>query len=195
MTKISALLLVLLIAAYTAKTSRTQGESQVQDQNSSGATAKPDPATQVTIAVGSEIGVSRDLFKVGEAILVTITMTNSSTESQNVCLSANLYQNLPVLTKDGGPVPIMKWTSEVRTIAQRDRTCQEINLPEKIVLSPKMQRSVDWFTLVDSTVPTGVEAWYDTLKPGRYELSLQRRIDCCDGGMVQSNKTSFTVVP
>ena len=193
MTKISAMLLVLLIAANTAKTSRTPGEPQVQDRISSGATATPQP--QVTIAVGSEIGVSKDLFKVGDAILVTITMTNSSTEPQNVCLSANLYQNLPVLTKDGEPVPIMKWTSEVRTIVQRDKTCQDINLPDKVVLNPGTQKSIDWFTLVDSTVPTGGEAWYDTLRPGRYELTLQRRIDCCDGVMLQSNKTSFTVAP
>lgn len=146
-------------------------------------------------AVGSEIAQAKDLFKVGEAILVTITMTNSSTEPQNVCLSANLYQNLPVLTKNDEPVAIMKWTSEVRTIVQHDKTCQDINLPEKIVLGPKTQKAVDWFTLVDSTVATGAEAWYDTLTPGKYELSIQRRIDCCDGVMAQSNKTSFTVVP
>jgi len=189
------MLIVVVIAANTQTDSKRRDKSQLQDQNSSSATAKPQPAPEITIAVGSEIGLAKGLFKVGEAILVTITMTNSSTDPQNVCLSANLYQNLPVLTKDGKPVPIMKWTSEVRTIAQRDRTCQDINLPEKIVLSPKTQKAVDWFTLVDNTVPTGAEAWYDTLKPGRYELSLQRRMDCCDGVMMQSNKTSFTVVP
>ena len=193
MTKISALLIVALMAVNPAKTSKAPSELQPHDQN--GATAKQQPAPQVTIAVGSEIGVSKDLFKVGEAILVTITMINSSPEPQNVCLSANLYQNLPVLTKDGEPVAIMEWTSEVRTIVQRDKTCQDINLPEKITLSPKTKKAVDWFTLVDSTVPTGADAWYDTLTPGRYELSIQRRFDCCDGVMVQSNKTSFTVVP
>lgn len=195
MTKIFAILIVVLIAVNTAKTSRAPGESQQQDQNSPGATAKAQPAPQITIAVGPEIGMAKDLFKVGEAILVTITMTNSSTEPQKVCLSSNLYQNLPMLTTDGEPVPIMRWTSKVRMIAQHDKTCQDINLPDKVVLSPKSQKIVDWFTLVDNTVSTGAEAWYDTLKPGRYELSLQRRIDCCDGVMVQSNKTSFTVVP
>jgi hypothetical protein len=195
MTKIIALSIGLIIVANTQTDRKARDESQLQDQNSSVATAKLQTATQVTIAVGAELGIAKDLFKVGEAILVTITMTNSSTAPQNVCLSANLYQNLPLLTKDGEPVPIMKWTSEVRTIAQRDRTCQDINLPEKVVIGPNTQKSLDWFTLVDSTVPTGVEAWYETLKPGKYELSLQRRLDCCDGVMVQSNKTSFTIVP
>jgi hypothetical protein len=195
MTKIFAMFIVVVIAVNTAKTSRVPGGSQQQDQNSSGATAKAQAAAQVMIAVGPEIGIAKDLFKVGEAVLVTITMTNSSTEPQNVCLSANLYQNLPVLTKDGEPVAIMKWASKVRMIAQHDKACQDINLPDKIVLSPKSQKIVDWFTLVDGTVSTGAEAWYDTLKPGTYELLLQRRLDCCDGVMVQSNKTSFTVVP
>ena len=196
MTKTIPILMGLIIAGNTqAPTSKAAAQSQLQDQPNAGATAKVQPATQVTIAVGPEIGVSKDSFKVGEALLVTITMTNASTDPQSVCLSANLYQNLPVLTKDGEPVAIMKWTSQVRTIAQHDKTCQDINLPEKIVLSPKTAKLVDWFTLVDSSVPDGAEAWYDTLKPGKYELSIQRRLDCCDGVLVQSNKTSFTVVP
>jgi len=31
--------------------------------------------------------------------------------------------------------------------------------------------------------------------PGKYELTMQRRLACCDGPMVESNKTSFEVVP
>jgi hypothetical protein len=108
-TKISAMLILLLIAANTARISSAQGESQRQDLR---VTAKSQTAPQVTIAVGPEIGMAKDVFKVGEAILVTITMTNSSMEPQNVCLSANLYQNLPVLTKNDAPVAITKWTSE-----------------------------------------------------------------------------------
>src|SRR5581483_4457746 len=151
--------------------------TQTRNQNTSEATTKPDAATQVAIAVGSTIGGSKDRFKVGEAILVTIMMTNTSTLPQTVCLSANVYQNLPMLTKDGEPVAILKWASDVRRIAEHDRTCQDDNLPERIVLTPKTQQMVDWFTLVDSAVPSGADVWYDTLKPGKYELSLQRRLN------------------
>jgi hypothetical protein len=83
----------------------------------------------------------------------------------------------------------------VRQIATHDETCKDINLPEKIVLDARAQKDVDWFVLVDSTVPSGAEAWYESLQPGKYELSLQRRLDCCDGPTLESNKITFTVVP
>jgi hypothetical protein len=156
---------------------------------------KPQPTMQLTITAGTEIGQSTDRFKVGDPILVTLTMTNMATAPQSVCLSSNLYQNLPTLTKDGQLVPIAKWTSSVRQIAKHDETCKDINLPEKIVLDPKAQKDVDWFVLVDSTVSNGAESWYESLQPGKYELSLQRRLDCCDGPTLESNKITFTVVP
>lgn len=178
MTKTIALLLGLIIAAL----------NQVASTE-----VKPQPGTRLTITAGTEIGETRDQFKVGEPILITITMNNTTASPQNVCLSANLYQNLPKLTKDGQAVPIMNWTSRVRQIEESDETCKNINLPEKIVLDPKTEKQVDWFVLVDSSVSTGAEAWYDTLPPGKYELSLQRRLDCCDGPMLQSNQITFTV--
>jgi hypothetical protein len=38
-------------------------------------------------------------------------------------------------------------------------------------------------------------AWYETLQAGTYELLIERRLSCCDGPMVESNKVSFEVVP
>ena len=32
-------------------------------------------------------------------------------------------------------------------------------------------------------------------KARKYELTIQRRLACCDGPMVESNKISFEVVP
>jgi hypothetical protein len=150
---------------------------------------------QLTIRAGTEIGESKDRFRVGDSILITLTMTNTSADPQNVCLSSNLYQNLPRLTKDGQLIPIMKWTSSVRRIAKHDETCKDINLPQKVGLDPKAQKDIDWFVLVDSNVSTGAESWYDSLLPGKYELSIQRRLDCCDGPTVESNKITFTVMP
>jgi len=159
------------------------------------AQARAQAPLQLTIRAGTEIGESRDRFKVGDPILITLTMTNTAMNPQNVCLSSNLYQNLPKLTRDGQLIPIMKWTSSVRQIAKHDETCKDINLPQKIVLDPKAQKDIDWFVLVDSSVSTGAESWYDALPPGTYELSLQRRLDCCDGPTLESNKITFTVVP
>jgi hypothetical protein len=159
------------------------------------AQTKAQAPLQLTITAGNEIGESKDQFKVGDTILITLTMTNTATAPANVCVSSNLYQNMPRLTKDGQLIPIMKWTSSVRRIAKHDQTCKDINLPQKVVLDPKAQKDIDWFVLVDSSVSTGAESWYDSLPPGRYELSLQRRLDCCDGPTLESNKITFTVVP
>jgi hypothetical protein len=175
MTKTIALLIGLIIAA----SAQTRAQAPLQ----------------LKITAGTEIGESRDRFKAGDPILITLTMTNTAADPQNVCLSSNLYQNLPKLTKDGQLIPIMKWTSSVRQIAKHDETCKDINLPQKIVLDPKAQKDIDWFVLVDSTVSTGAESWYDALQPGTYELSLQRRLDCCNGPTLESNKITFTVVP
>lgn len=179
MSKTIFLLMALIIA--------TSVQTGAQDQTK--------PQLNLSITAGPAIGESSNRFKVGDAILITLTMTNTATDSQSVCLSSNLYQNLPRLTKDGQLVPIMNWTSSVRKIAKHDDTCEDINLPEKIVLDPKAQKTVDWFILVDSNVSMGAESWYDALPPGNYELSLQRRLDCCNGPMLESNKITFTVVP
>jgi hypothetical protein len=51
----------------------------------------------------------------------------------------------------------------------------------------------DWLVLVDGHTSEVTEAWYDSLPAGKYELTIQRRLDCCNGPMVESNKISFEV--
>lgn len=63
------------------------------------------------------------------------------------------------------------------------------------MLRPNESKVVDWFVVVDSTISTGSLAWYDSLPAGKYELSIQRRLGCCDGPMVESNKINFAIVP
>jgi len=65
-----------------------------------------------------------------------------------------------------------------------------------LVLKPNESMPTDWFVLVDdSRQSTGAEAWYDALPPDKYELSIQQRLGCCAGPMIQSNKMTFEVVP
>jgi hypothetical protein len=54
---------------------------------------------------------------------------------------------------------------------------------------------VDWFILAEGKTPMGDLAWYETLQPGKYELSTQRRLGCCEGPLVESNKITFEVTP
>ena len=194
------LILIAFIAALTvpAGNSIRSQQNQIQKQTSASALAPPEGVIKVTIATASGLlGPPADTYKVGSQIPVTITMTNTSAQPLNACISSDLYQNLPKLTKDGALLPYMKWQSYERLTAQRNQTCKEedLTLPEPVLLKPNEPTMADWFVLVDSRTSTGAEAWYDSLPPGKYELTIQRRFACCDGPMVGSNKISFEVVP
>ena len=140
------------------------------------------------------LGPPATRYKVGQEIPVAITMTNTSKDAVYACISSDVYQDLPTLTRDGKVVPYMSWESYETMNAKRDHTCETENIPEPVLLKPNEPRVADWFVLV-ADASGGADAWYDTLAPGKYELTIQRRFDCCDGPMVNSNKISFEVVP
>ena len=165
-------------------------------QPSTGNVPTSESAIKLTIQTAREsLTAITDRFHAGDQILVPITMTNTSANPVTVCISSDLYQDMPELKKNGVTVSIMDWQSDVRRGAQRDNTCKELNLPQMIELNPNESQMVDWLVLVDSKIPTGADSWYDPLSPGKYELSIQRRLSCCDGSRVQSNKISFEVLP
>ena len=195
MTKV-ILLLIASIATVSTLTVNSEQPHQAKSPQQASQTAPPatESAIKVTITtVASSLGPPTDHYKVGDQIPVTITMTNNSSAAVSACISSDLYQNLPKLTKDGQVIPYMQWQSYVRLAAQRDGTCKELNLPEPVLLMPNKPVMADWFVLMDSKTSSGAEAWYDTLPPGKYELMIQRRLRCCDGPMVQSNKISFEI--
>ena len=149
---------------------------------------------KVTIATTDGfLGPAATRYKVGEQIPVTITMTNTSKDAMYTCISSDLYQDLPTLTRDGKVVPYMNWQSYETMNAKRNHMCEEENLPEPVLLRPSEPRVADWFVLV-ADGSGGADAWYDSLPAGKYELTIQRRFDCCDGPMVESNKISFEVI-
>lgn len=153
-------------------------------------------AVRVNITTGGGVfGAPKDRYRVGQRIPVSITMTNTSDSAVQVCVSGSLYQDRPALTKDGEPVSYSEWQSQTLRASQSDKACADVDLPEPIKLQPKASHVVDWFILADSVRSTGAMAWYDSLQPGKYELSIQRRLTCCDGPMIQSNKIRFEVVP
>ncbi|MCM3869106.1 MAG: hypothetical protein ND895_00235 [Pyrinomonadaceae bacterium] len=198
----TTLILISFVTALAAAVGNGRGTNPAQSPAPSPGEASQKGSTSqergvmVTIAtVGSFLEPPTDRYKVGDQIPVTINMTNTTTAPQYVCLSSDLYQDLPKLTRNGELVPFMNWQSYERLNAQRNHVCQEQNLPEMILLKPNEPKKVDWFVLVDSGTSTGAEAWYDALPPGKYELTIQRRLGCCDGPMIESNKINFEVVP
>ena len=152
-------------------------------------------AIKVTIATTSGfLGKPTNRYKVGEQIPVTITMTNTAKEPLYTCVSSDLYQDLPTLTRDGSLVSYPNWQSYEEGNVNRNHLCEKENLPEPVLLRPNEPTVADWFVLVDDKT-SGAESWYDSLPPGKYELTIERRLTCCDGPMITSNKISFEVVP
>jgi hypothetical protein len=195
MTKV-ILLLIASITALSTLTGNPKPPPQDKSPQQASQTAAPPAASAIKVTIttiASSLGPPTDHYKVGDQIPVAITMTNNSSAPVSACVSSDLYQNLPKLTKDGKVIPYMQWQSDVRLAAQRDNTCRELNLPEPVLLMPNKPVMADWFVLMDSKTSSGAEAWYDTLPPGKYELMIQRRFSCCDGPMVESNKISFEI--
>jgi hypothetical protein len=122
-------------------------------------------------------------------------MTNTSDQPVQVCVSGTLYQDRPRLLRDGQPVPYLDLLSEMLEGAQEEKACLDVDLTEPIILQPEEERVVDWFILAEGSNPVGDMAWYEPLRAGKYELSIQRRISCCDGPILESNEISFEVVP
>lgn len=184
------------VAAVGTQQSKSQTPpDQSLAVNTDVGTAPKQTNIKINIAtVGSAFGPPTTTYKAGDRIPIAITMTNISNADVFACVSSDLYQNLPKLTRDGKPVPLMNWQSYELANAQRNHICERENLPEPIMLKPNESKLVDWFVLSDNPGSGEGEAWYDPLPPGKYELTIQRRLACCDGPMIVSNTTSFEVV-
>jgi hypothetical protein len=92
-------------------------------------------------------------------------------------------------------VPYITGQMQILHTVETDRTCSKLDVLDPVILKPKESRVVDWFILAEGSQLLGDMAWYEPLRPGKYELSIQRRLGCCDGSMFQSNKINFEVVP
>jgi hypothetical protein len=185
-----------LLLCTSAAVSYRGGSYAAQQQRDARPLTEQERAIKVSITTGGGLfGPLQDRYRVGQRVPVSITMTNTSDQPVQVCVSGTLYQDRPALLRDGQPVPYLKLQSEMLRAAQADKTCLKDDLPEPIILQPKEARVVDWFIVAEGSTPMGDLAWYEPLRAGKYELSMQRRLGCCDGPAVESNKISFEVVP
>ena len=195
----ATILLISVIFALSGSTtnSRRSDLPGTQPQESERALADQPSAIHLTIAtVAPMLGPPTNRYRMGEQVPITIGMTNTSNQPTEACVSSDLYQDLPKLTKNGRLIPYAKWQTDMLHDAKADQTCQHDDLPETILLRANEPAVVDFLILVDDNqLSTGALSWYDPLSPGVYELSIQRRLGCCDGPMIESNKISFEVVP
>lgn len=185
-------LLILTAFAMAMAQSPQQSPQQTTDRP----LTPQERAIKVTIATTAGfLGQPTKRYKVGEQIPVTITMTNTSTQPIYTCISSDLYQDLPKLTRDGKLVPYTNSQSYETMYAKRNHICEEENLPEPVLLRPNEPTVADWLVLSDNSPSGEADVWYDSLPVGKYELTIQRRLACCDGPMVESNKINFEVAP
>jgi hypothetical protein len=162
-------------------------------QEKTGAAAAPVSASsiQVTITTGGGLsGPVKSQFKVGENIPVVISMTNTADKSTKYCLSTSLFQNRPQLTRDGQLIPYLTNLPQQMDKDDAIQRCERSDARRFQELQSKQTRVVDWLTISQMGI-----AWYEHLPVGPYELVLMRRVECCQGPWLESNKVSFDVVP
>jgi hypothetical protein len=201
MRKLIVLLIIIapLLSVLAAGTS--QGVIRTASQNGGPqATVGEGGAVKVTITTGGGLfGPAKDRYRVGERVPVVISMTNQGRDPVYVCDSSTLYQDRPSLTRDGRPVPYLDLQKLMMNASEGDKTCEkldeELNIVEQRLLKPGEKAVVDWFILAEGKTPMGDLAWYETLQPGKYELTTRRLLGCCEGSFVESDKISFEVEP
>ena len=183
-------LIALLLVAVVLCGLQPRGTRAGQEEAGAAAPVSDGPV-KVTIATGGgPYGPAKDKFKVGEEIPVVVTMTNTGDAPAKYCLSTTVIQNRPQLERDGQPLPYLTNLPQRVDNETATERCENSPFRRFYELQPKQTRVVDWIEISRRNID-----WYGSLPPGHYELVLQRRVECCKGRMLKSNKIAFEVVP
>ncbi len=195
----AALVLIMMLSGIT-RADRPDCVPSEEKQQSNSATSQitqiNNNQIKITIATGGGLfGPTKDTYRVGQRVPVVITMTNTGSQPVYVSESASLYQDRPQLLKDGKPVDYQSFRQSIVQLAEKDKICDEENLPEQVMLRPNEPTVVDWFILAEGATSVDDNGWYEPLQPGKYTLSNRRRLNACDGPLMETNTISFVVVP
>ncbi|MDX6445269.1 MAG: hypothetical protein QOH71_2343 [Blastocatellia bacterium] len=192
--RITAFVLLMMMVCVTRADRPDLVSAKAKQQSSSAAIQ----SSQIKISIASGGGPyqpAKDNYRVGERVPVVITMTNTGSQPIYVCETGTLYQDRPQLLKDGKQVPYESFQQSSVQMAEKDKTCDEDNLPQQILLRPNEPTVVDWFILSKGATSLNDVAWYEPLQPGKYTLTDQRRLSCCDGPLIDTNRIEFVVAP
>jgi hypothetical protein len=185
------MLLIAMLMAVTLCSLAQSGPGATQRQSGAAATVAPEGVINLTITTGGGMyGPVKSRFKVGDDIPVSITMTNTSDRPAKYCLSTTLFQNRPQLKRGGRPMQYLTILPQQADKEDAIQRCERSAFKQLQELQPKQTRIVDWLTFSQR----GID-WYGALQAGHYELVLLRRIECCQGPWVESNKVTFEIVP
>jgi len=195
----AALVLIMMLSGITRADRPDCVPSEAKQQSNSATsqiTQINNNQIKITIATGGGLfGPTKDTYRVGQRVPVVITMTNTGSQPVYVSESASLYQDRPQLLKDGKPVDYQSFRQSIIQLTEKDKICDDENLPEQVMLRPNEPTVVDWFILAEGATSVDDNAWYEQLQPGKYTLSNRRRLNACDGPLMETNTISFVVVP
>lgn len=196
---IGALVLMTMLTGSThaVRSDCIPFESTQQSNPSSGQRSQINSSQiKITIATGgAPYRPAKDTYHAGEPIPLVITMTNTGSQPVYVCESGTLYQDRPQLLRNGEPLAYASFRRSMLQAAEGENTCRKENLPQQVLLRPNEPTVVDWFNLAEGPTSLYDDGWYEPLPAGKYTLTNQRRLSCCDGAFVESNSISFVVVP
>jgi hypothetical protein len=195
--RIAVLVLLMMLSGITRADRPDCGPPEATQQPNSTSVGEQRGQIKINLATsGGPSQPAKDTYRVGERVSVVIAMTNTGNQPVYVCESSPLYQERPQLLKDGKPVQYVSFRQSMMQLAERDKTCDRENLPQQLLLRPNEPTVVDRFTLAEgATSSLDDNGWYEPLGPGKYTLSNQRRLSCCDGPFIETNSISFVVVP
>jgi hypothetical protein len=196
--RITALVLLMMLSCITRANRPDLVSAKAPQQSNSPSNSIGEQSSQIKISIatgGVPYQPAKDTYRVGERVPVVITMTNTGTEPIYVCETGALYQDRPQLLKDGKPVPYISFQQSSIQMMEKDKTCNEDNLPQQIMLRPNEPTVVDWFILSKGASSFNDVAWYEPLQPGKYTFTDQRRLSCCDGPLIKTNTIEFVVAP
>jgi hypothetical protein len=191
------ILMTMLLGSTGVRSDCTPVESNQQSNTSLNQRGQIDGGQiKITITTaGVPNRTAKDTYRVGEPIRLVVTLTNTGTEPVYVCESGTFYQDRPQLLSNGQPVPYASYRQSMVQVAEKDKICQQEDLPQQVLLRPNEPTVVDWFNLVEGTTSLYQDGWYESLPAGKYTLTNQRRLNCCDGSRTESNTINFVVVP
>ncbi|MDX6402935.1 MAG: hypothetical protein QOH70_390 [Blastocatellia bacterium] len=196
--RITALVLLMMLSCIPRANRPDLVSAKAPQQSNSPSNSIGEQSSQIKISIatgGVPYQPAKDTYRVGERVPVVITMTNTGSEPVSVCETGALYQDRPQLLKDGKPVPYISFQQSSIQMMEKDKTCNEDNLPQQIVLRPNEPTVVDWFILSNGASSFNDVAWYEPLQPGKYTFTDQRRLSCCDGPLIKTNTIEFVVAP
>jgi len=137
----------------------------------------------MTIATKGSNYEPKSRYKVGDMVLIEVTMTNKGTEPLEISIGNSYFQDRPRLRKDGKLVAYRKELSAV--LREKDKYPGPFGSTTIYKLEPNIPMVVHRFLL---------ESWYEQLEPGQYELILRHRFWGKEVP-VDSNTVTFEVVP